>query len=651
MNRLGHSTSPYLLQHKDNPVDWYEWGGEAFAEARRRDVPVFLSIGYSSCHWCHVMAHESFEDPGVAAFLNAHFVSIKVDREERPDIDAVYMSATVAMTGSGGWPMSTFLDHEGRPFYAGTYFPPEPRHGMPSLSQLLEMIAEAWNARRGDVTDAAGRIRSLLADQASPGLEPAGIDEALLRDAVDALARSFDAEHAGFSGAPKFPPSMVLEFLLREAARIEDKRALLMAGWTLEAMARGGMYDQLGGGFARYSVDARWAVPHFEKMLYDNALLLRVYAHWWRLTGNALAERVVRETAHFLLTEMRTAQGGFAASIDADSAGGEGRFYAWSPGQMQEVLGEVDAQWAADLCEVTATGSFEHGLSTLQLRRDPDDPARWQSVRKRLYAARAQRVRPGTDGKVVAAWNGFAVSALAEAGALLSEPAWVLAAEEAADLLVAVHLSADGRLRRTSRDGVAGSSTGVLEDYASVAEAMLVLAQVNGDTVWRERAQVLLDTALTHFGADDGGFFSTPAFGEQLIVRPRELGDAAEPSGTAAMAQSLLTYAALTASDTHRERARSALTALAGLARRAPRAAGWALAACSALLDGPAEITVNAAAGHALHALALRGSAPGAVVIVNGDGPPGTAMVCRHHTCSLPTSVAEALAAQIGARH
>ena len=436
VNRLATATSPYLLQHKDNPVDWQEWGPDAFAEAERRGVPILLSIGYAACHWCHVMAHESFEDEVLATYLNEHFVSIKVDREERPDLDAVYMSATQALTGHGGWPMTVFLAPDGRPFYAGTYFPPEPRHGMPSFGQLLEAVTSTWTQDRARVLEASGRITANLAErrvaQVGDALEPAAVTRAL-DDSVDDLASQYDHARGGFGGAPKFPPSMVLEHLLRHHARTGDPRSLAMVEGTCEAMARGGMYDQLAGGFARYSVDAEWVVPHFEKMLYDNALLLRAYLHWWRATGDELALRTVRGIAEFLLTDLRTPQGGFASALDADTDGEEGLTYVWTPAQLVEVLGAEDGAWASALLAVTTAGTFEHGSSVLQLHRDPEDRDRWDGVRRRLLAARAEREQPGRDDKVVAAWNGLAIAGLAEAGELLDEPTWIVAATEAAE--------------------------------------------------------------------------------------------------------------------------------------------------------------------------------------------------------------------------
>src|ERR687885_1357728 len=477
-NRLATATSPYLLQHKDNPVDWWEWGDAAFAEARDRDVPVLLSVGYAACHWCHVMAHESFEDSRVADLMNANFVNVKVDREERPDVDAVYMGATQALTGQGGWPMTVFLTPQGRPFYAGTYFPPSPRHGMPSFAQLLTAIADAWRTQRDEVEAAGGRIATALDGRFST--VSAAPDDDVLTAAVHALAADEDAEHGGFGGAPKFPPSANLAQLLRHAARRRlevtgpdgavdvpafeagsGAVALGLAERTLRAMARSGMYDQLAGGFARYAVDAAWVVPHFEKMLYDNAQLARVYLHWWRLTGDPLGARIALETCDWMVAALRTEQGGFASSLDADTPvagpdgevhGEEGHTYVWTPAQLLDVLGPQDAAWAGALLRVTPEGTFEHGSSTLQLDRDvwldPGEGERWERARAALLRARQERPQPGRDDKVVAAWNGLAIAALAETGALLKRPELVAAAERAADLLLAVHLvPQDGRVR------------------------------------------------------------------------------------------------------------------------------------------------------------------------------------------------------------
>ena len=456
-------------------------------------MPVLLSVGYAACHWCHVMAHESFEDDATAAYMNERYVSIKVDREERPDVDAVYMQATTAMTGHGGWPMTVVLDHDGNPFFAGTYFPDVARGGMPSFRQVLEAVTEAWTARPDDVRRVATDLRAHL--QRSVTGVPAPIDEAVLDAAVTRLGTDFDATYAGFGGAPKFPPSMVLEALLRHAWRTGSERAGAMVDATCEAMARGGMYDQLGGGFARYSVDREWVVPHFEKMLYDNALLLGVYARW----GTPLGHRVAAETADFMVRELGTAEGGFAAALDADSEGEEGRFYVWTPAQLGEVLGEDDGAWAARLFEVTERGTFEHGSSTLQLLADPDDAGRWSDVRRRLLAARELRVRPARDDKIVAAWNGLAIASLVDAGRLLGREDLVAAAVRAGTLLADLHLRDDGSLLRVSRDGVAGRHRGVLEDHGCVASGFLALAGATGDAVWLTRARSVLDHALDRF--------------------------------------------------------------------------------------------------------------------------------------------------------
>ncbi|HWF40750.1 MAG TPA: thioredoxin domain-containing protein, partial [Acidothermaceae bacterium] len=475
-NRLAGETSPYLLQHKGNPVDWWPWTPAAFDEARTRGVPVLLSVGYAACHWCHVMAHESFEDPVTAAQMNEHFVCIKVDREERPDVDAIYMDATQALTGHGGWPMTCFLTPEGQPFYCGTYYPNRPLQGMPSFRQVLEAVSQAWVDRRDELTTAGAEVVRLLSERAEVPTEQTPPDADILEAAVASLRSDFDPAHGGFGGAPKFPPSAVLEFLIRHGSL----GALEMVADTCTAMARGGIYDQLAGGFARYSVDNAWVVPHFEKMLYDNAQLVRIYAHWWRATGLPLARRIAIETAQFMIDDLRTPEGGFASALDADTNGVEGLTYVWTRSQLLDVLGVDDAQWAADLLVVTAAGTFEHGSSVLQLPVDAtelDDEGRWSRVRATLLEARRKRPQPGRDDKVVAAWNGLAIAALAEAGVLFDRSDFIDAAAVAARLLIDVHL-VDGRLRRVSRDGVVGKPAGVLEDYADVAEGLLVLAQV-----------------------------------------------------------------------------------------------------------------------------------------------------------------------------
>ncbi len=655
-NRLAQATSPYLLQHKDNPVDWWQWTPEAFAEARRRDVPVLLSVGYSACHWCHVMAHESFEDDETAAMMNENFVNIKVDREERPDVDAVYMEATQAMTGHGGWPMTAFLTPEGEPFYCGTYFPRQHFQG------LLQGVTRAWREQRDDVLKQGNQVVTALTERAPQlgGNPPPTAAE--LDGAVSTLGQEHDAANGGFGTAPKFPPSMVIELLLRHHARTGDESSLAMVNGSCEAMARGGIYDQLGGGFARYSTDQQWVVPHFEKMLYDNALLLRGYAHWWRATGSALARRVALETADWLLREMRTPQGGFASALDADSEGEEGRYYVWTPQQLREVLGPEgtggsdDAAWAAELFGVTEGGTFEHGRSVLRLRTDPGDVDRYERVRTELFRAREQRVRPGRDDKVVAAWNGLAIAALAEVGALFERADLVRAAGDAAELLVSLHYS-DGRLVRTSRDGVAGTSAGALEDYGDVAEGLLALHAVTGEARWVRLAGELLDTVLARFTDGSGGFYDTPDDAEQLFRRPQDPTDTATPSGQFAAAGALLSYGALTGSSAHREAADAALGTVTALAGRAPRFVAWGLAVAEARLAGPVEVAVVGAGdddrARELHRVAVLSRSPGAVVsfgepdgpaevpLLQGRGLVGgqpAAYVCRGFVCETPTT-------------
>ncbi|MEV5337966.1 thioredoxin domain-containing protein [Streptomyces sp. NPDC052676] len=677
-NRLAHETSPYLLQHADNPVDWWPWSEEAFAEARRRDVPVLLSVGYSSCHWCHVMAHESFEDEATAAYLNEHFVSVKVDREERPDVDAVYMEAVQAATGHGGWPMTVFLTPQAEPFYFGTYFPPAPRHGMPSFRQVLEGVRQAWDDRREEVADVAGKIvRDLAGREIDYGAGKQVPGEQELAQALLGLTREYDPQRGGFGGAPKFPPSMVIEFLLRHHARTGSEGALQMARDTCERMARGGIYDQLGGGFARYSVDRDWVVPHFEKMLYDNALLCRVYAHLWRTTGSELARRVALETADFMVRELRTAEGGFASALDADSDDGTGRhvegaYYVWTPQQLRDVLGDDDARLAAQYFGVTEEGTFEQGSSVLQLPQQEGvfDAARIDGVRQRLLRAREERPAPGRDDKVVAAWNGLAIAALAETGAYFDRPDLVDAALAAADLLVRVHLDDRAHLARTSKDGRTGANAGVLEDYADVAEGFLALASVTGEGVWLDFAGLLLDHVLTRFADEKtGALFDTAADAERLIRRPQDPTDNAAPSGWTAAAGALLSYAAHTGSEPHRTAAERALGVVKVLGPRVPRFIGWGLAVAEALLDGPREVAIVGRAAddtgaRELHRTALLSGAPGAVVAygpVGGEefplladrplvGGEPAAYVCRNFTCDAPTTDPERLRAALSGR-
>ena len=685
-DRLSTATSPYLLQHAGNPVDWWPWSDEAFAEARRRDVPVLLSVGYSACHWCHVMAHESFEDPGTAALMNEQLVSVKVDREERPDVDAVYMTATQTMTGQGGWPMTVFMTPEREPFFCGTYFPRE------QFQRLIRGVANAWQENRGGVVGQARQIAEALAERATaagpggwtgeqPGTGPGRL-AAASEAAVAGLETDYDAQRGGFGGAPKFPPSMVLEFLLRHHERAggaSGSAALRMAASTAGAMARGGIYDQLGGGFARYSVDAGWVVPHFEKMLYDNALLARVYAHLWRRTGSELARRVARETCAWMIRELQTEPGGFASALDADSEGEEGKFYAWTPGELREVLGDADGEYAAQVFGVTEGGTFEHGSSVLQLRADPADPERLARIRAVLLAARERRVRPARDDKVVAAWNGLAIAALAEAGLLLDRPEFIAAARSAATAIASVQL-ADGRLARTSRDGIAGRSAGVLDDYACVADGLLALSGVTGEASWVTLAGQLLDTALDRFGDGAGGFYDTADDGEQLIYRPADPADGPSPSGAFAAAGALLSYSALTGSARHAEAAAAALGSLPAIASRFPRAGGSGLAVAEALLSGPAEIAIVGPRADvrtaALHAMAFYAAPPGAVIALGEAGGPAAretvpggpgpgqpaipllagrelvggrpaAYVCRNFACRLPVTDPAQLRAEL----
>ncbi|GAB89901.1 thioredoxin domain-containing protein [Gordonia rhizosphera] len=664
-NRLANATSPYLLQHASNPVDWWEWGPEAFEEARRRDTPVLLSVGYAACHWCHVMAHESFEDAATAAVMNREFVCVKVDREERPDIDAIYMNATVAMTGQGGWPMTCFLTPSGEPFYCGTYFPSSPRGGMPSLTQIMLAVAEAWTQRRDEVDAMGAQVREHLTDHtaALPSTEVT-VDDELLAHAVASALHDEDRVAGGFGGAPKFPPSALLEGLLRSWESTGDTRALDAVGRTCTAMARGGIYDQLAGGFARYAVDNDWVIPHFEKMLYDNAQLLRVYGHLARRTGDRLALRITEETVRFLDRDLRVA-GGFASSLDADADGVEGSTYVWSPSELREVLGDDDGLWAAELFGVTATGTFEHGRSTLQLRRDPDDPVRFTSVAVRLLSARASRPQPARDDKVVTGWNALAVTALAEAGAGLGRPEWIDLGASCARSLVDHHI-VDGRLRRSSLGGTVGAPMAALEDHAALVTALLTLHQVTGETSWRDEGLALLDSAVEVFADPEAPGTWFDAVGDGLIARPRDPIDGATPAGASLMTEALLIASAVAPfgpATRYAEVLEQTLTRSAVLLAKLPRSAGQWLSVAQAWLSGPLLIAVSQVPGSsgelAAHARAV---APGGAMVIAGErdslpsledrGPVDgvdAAYVCRGSVCGLPVTTAEALDAFLAA--
>lgn len=657
-NTLGLATSPYLRQHADNPVHWQQWTPEALADAAARDVPILLSVGYAACHWCHVMAHESFEDADVAAAMNAGFVCIKVDREERPDIDAVYMNATVALTGQGGWPMTCFLTPDGRPFFCGTYYPKN------SFLQLLSAVSATWRERRGEVEEASDHIAGELRKMAS-GVARGGpaVAADLCDRAVAALLADEDTVHGGFGGAPKFPPSALLEALLRNYERTGSPAALDAVSRGGSAMARGGIYDQLGGGFARYSVDNAWVVPHFEKMLYDNALLLRAYAHWARRTGDPLARRIADQTARFLLDDL--ADGAmFTSSLDADADGREGSTYVWTPEQLNDVLGPDDGPWAAQVFAVTPAGTFEHGASVLQLPADPEDAQRAERVRAALLNARRARVQPGRDDKIVTSWNGLAITALAEAGVALDEPEFVQAASRCARALLDLHV-VDGRLRRASLGGVVGDSAAILEDHAMLSTGLLALYQLTGEAAWLTRATDLLDTALAHFADREqpGRWFDTADDAERLMLRPADPLDGATPSGASSITEALLTAAHVVEgerAERYLRAADDALRAHSVLLERAPRSAGHWLAVAEAAVRGPLQIAVACDPSWSPLLAEARRLAPGGAVVVGGDvdssallagrdrvAGADAAYVCRGQVCDLPVTTAAELAAAL----
>jgi uncharacterized protein len=645
-NRLARETSPYLLQHKDNPVDWYPWGEEALARARAEDRPILLSIGYSACHWCHVMERESFEDENTARLMNELFVCVKLDREERPDLDSIYMEACQAMTGSGGWPLNVFLTPEHVPFYAGTYFPPQPRMGMPSWRQVIEAVAHAWQEKKDDIREGGARIAERLRGGAllAPSDEPMSAQE--LDAAVEALAGQFDAAHGGFGGAPKFPPASALEFLLRRGE-------LNMTAQTLRAMASGGMYDQIGGGFARYSVDALWLVPHFEKMLYDNALLARVYLHGWQAIGDDLFCEVVEETLDWALREMRAPEGGFYSALDADSEGVEGKFYVWSVEEMRATLeGEPDADEAVAWFGATDRGNFEGRNIPV---RGPGTPERLGDWRGRLYTARAQRVWPGLDDKRLTAWNALMISALAEAGAVLERPDYIEAAVGCAEFLLGSVRDGEGRLLRTWKDKQAKLNA-YLEDHAFLVEALITLYEATFDPRWFAEARALADTMIERFADEEnGGFFETSSDHEQLLSRRKDLEDHPIPSGNSSAAYGLLRLAALTGEAGYEDRAVGVLRLLHELAVTHPQAFGHLLQALDFHLAPVQEVALVGEDTGALarvvrgrfrpHLVLAGGAADGVPLLQDRppvDGRPA-AYVCERFACQAPVTEPEDL--------
>jgi uncharacterized protein YyaL (SSP411 family) len=650
-NRLSRETSPYLLQHKDNPVDWFAWGEEALARARDEDRPLLVSIGYSACHWCHVMERESFEDPAIAALMNERFVCIKVDREERPDVDAACMEACQAMTGQGGWPLNAFLTPERAPFYAGTYFPPEPRHGMPSWRMVLEAVADAWDRRREEIRDQGAQVAGRLggAVRLDPSGEP--IAGELFGELIAQLSASYDRVNAGFGGAPKFPPASIIELLL---ARGEREMSLA----TLRAMARGGIYDQVGGGFSRYAVDATWTVPHFEKMLYDNALLARAYLHGWQISGEERMRVVCCETLDWALREMRGAEGGFCASLDADSEGVEGKFYVFSLAELRSVLGNELADEAIVYFGADERGNFEPGLNVLEGRGV--EPERLGEIRRKLYEARSARVRPALDDKRLTSWNALMISALAEAGAVLARDDYLQAAVSCADFVLGELRDAGGRLLRTWKDG-RGQISGYLEDHAYLLEALITLYQASFDARFYREAVSLADTLIDRFSDPErGGFFTTGEGHEHLIARRKDLDDTPIPSGNAAAAFGLLALALLSGEGKYERHALGVLRLLTPLAVRQPLGFGHLLGAVDFYLAPVREVAIVGPDPESLlrvvraqyrpH-IVLAGGAPGAVPLLEGRDPvdgQATAYVCEHFICKAPVVDPDELAGVLG---
>jgi len=658
-NRLARETSPYLRQHADNPVDWYPWGEEAFARARAEDRPVLLSVGYSACHWCHVMAHESFEDPATARVMNERFVNVKVDREERPDVDAIYMDAVQAMTGHGGWPMTVFLMPDGRPFYGGTYFPKTRRGNLPGFVELLERIDEVWRTRRAELDEQAGELTAAIARTASlaPAEEPPGLE--VLDAAVGALAGQFDPAWGGFGGAPKFPQAMSLELLLRAHAHRADPAVLGMVTTSLDAMASGGIYDHLGGGFARYSVDERWLVPHFEKMLYDQALLARVYLHAWQVTGAERYRQVLNETIGYVLADLRHPRGGFCSARDADSEGEEGRYYLWSIDEVRAALaplGEETVRTAIDWYGITPEGNFE-GRTILHRaeRGDLLRPEPVERARRRLLEVRAGRVPPGLDDKVLTEWNGLMLATLAEAAGASGEQTWLDAAVACAEFLLAELRGPDGRWRRSWQDEGGARHLAFAADHAALLDAFVRLAEATGQARWIDEATAVARTLVDRFWDDErGGLFTTGDDADPLVTRPKDLLDNATPSANSLAAHGLLRLAALTGARWPAARAEEILRLLGGPAARHPTAFAHLLGALDLFTSGATEIAVV-------------GDRPDLVAVVRSrylpnvvlawgepyDSPlwegraDGFAYVCRDFTCHAPVDDPAALAAQL----
>jgi uncharacterized protein YyaL (SSP411 family) len=667
-NRLARETSPYLLQHAHNPVDWYPWGEEAFARARAEDKPIILSVGYSACHWCHVMERESFENPEIAAIMNRHFVSVKVDREERPDVDQIYMQAVQSMTGHGGWPLTCFLTPEGEPFYGGTYYPPVERHGLPAFPRLLQALAEAWATRRGELMTSAQKIGEALGQSERLRASTELLTDEILFSAFQALSAQFDETEGGLGGAPKFPQPMIWEFLMRFWRRAKNPRARQMVHTTLTMMARGGMYDQVGGGFHRYSVDPHWLVPHFEKMLYDNAQLASLYLHGWLAFGDPECRRVSEETLDYLLREMADPAGGFYSATDADSEGHEGKFFVWSPEELREVLGKDDAEYAARYWGVDRGPNFE-GKSILYVAGEPD-PERIAPIRTKLYAARERRVHPGRDDKVLAAWNGLACRAFAEAGRALGRADYVAAAVKNAEFVLTA-LRSSGRLLRTWKAGAAKLKS-YLEDYAMVAAALVELYEATFDRRWLDEGRGLAEEMLRLFWDEKlEGFYDTGSDHERLIVRPRNLFDNAVPCGSSVAIETLFRLAVLTGESRYESAALKALRPMADLMTRYASGFGRFLCALDFHLGPVVEIALIAPpGGSGLAPLAVEAfgrylpnrvvagmvagdpkSAEGIPLLQNREavGGKATAYVCRNYACELPVTDRAALAHQLDA--